>query len=84
MTGTKSRPAIIAAGFSAIICTVGTLGLTTPLVYLIMPGFYSIGSAAHGLGIFAFILALPLDFAFYWVVIFTIASLCFSNQRKVN
>jgi hypothetical protein len=81
-TTEKTTRVLLSFGLAFIVCFIGLLGYKTPLVYLLEPGFYLIGSRTHAVGILSLLVALPLSVLFYTAVIFTILCLCIWLLRK--
>ncbi len=82
---TKTARILWSAVFSILICILGIIGIKTPLGDLLVPGLYPIGSAMYGLGIIAFVVALPLDFLLYTLIIYAILSLwAWLMNRKIG
>ncbi len=82
---TKTARILWSAAFSVLICVLGVIGIGTPLGWLLLPGFYPIASDMHGLGITAFVIALPLDFLLYTLIIYAILSLwAWFMNRKIE
>jgi hypothetical protein len=82
---TKTARILWSAAFSILICVLGVIGIKTPLDWLLLPGLYPIGSAMHGLGIIAFVIALPLDFLLYTLIFYAILSLwAWLMNRKIG